>query len=274
VRSRPEIRYARSGDLHIAYQVSGQGPDLLCIPGFVANSETLWEEPQTARFLERLNASARLTLFDKRGTGHSDAHIGERPPSLDDLAGDARAVAEAAGARRPVVWGISEGVSVAVRMASTWPDRVAGLVLYAGFALGIPSELPEELRIVVERWGSGRTLEVFAPTAARDPAKRRWWARWERFSASPGAALQHMASIGRIDVRADLPRLRMPVLVLHRIGDRAVNVASSRYIAKKIPGAQLLEYEGDDHLPSFGPPGGPERLVDDILQFCRRIEES
>ncbi len=263
----PETRYARSGDVHIGYQVIGDGPrTVVVVPGFVSNIEQLWEDPDSARFLTRIATTARLVMFDKRGTGLSDrGSIEPHTHTVEHRADDIRAVLEHAGIARAVLLGISEGAPIAVRFAATYPERVAALALYGGYATyRLHPGVAAIATAVRDGWGTGRTLDVFGPSAAGDPRKRRWWARWERLGASPGAAIAHLAVLARLDVTAIAGLVRVPTVVIHRTGDRVVPVEASRYLAVLIPGATLIEHPGDDHLIMIG---DADRVARDILAF-------
>ena len=263
----PTTRYARSGDVHIGYQVVGDGPlTVVIVPGFVSSIEQLWDDPDCARFLMRVGGTARLVLFDKRGTGLSDRTVVEsKAQTVEHRSDDIRAVLDDVGVDQVVLLGISEGASIAIRFAVTYPERVAALALYGGYAVFRPSPgvaaLAEAVR---DGWGTGRTLEVFGPSAASDPAKRRWWARWERLSASPGAVATHLEVLTRLDVTALLGLVRVPTLVLHRSGDRIVPLAAGQFLADQIPGATLSVHPGDDHLFMLG---DADRLARDLLAF-------
>jgi pimeloyl-ACP methyl ester carboxylesterase len=265
--SPPTTRYARSGDVHIGYQVVGDGPvTVVIVPGFVSSIEQLWDDPDCARFLLRVGGAARLVLFDKRGTGLSDRTVVEsKAQTVEHRSDDIRAVLDDVGVERVVLLGISEGASIAIRFAVTYPERVAALALYGGYAVfranpGVAA-LVDAVR---DGWGTGRTLEVFGPSAASDPAKRRWWARWERLSASPGAVATHLEVLTRLDVTALLGLVRVPTLVLHRSGDRIVPLSAGQFLADRIPGATLRVHPGDDHLFMLG---DADRLARDLLAF-------
>jgi class 3 adenylate cyclase/pimeloyl-ACP methyl ester carboxylesterase len=264
----PETRYAKSGDVHIAYQVVESGPtDLVLVPGFISHIEEWWEEPLSARFLERLASFSRLILFDKRGTGLSDREAGV--PTLEQRMDDVRAVLAAAGSERAAVLGVSEGGAMSALFAATYPERTAALVLYGTFAefcswVPTPEHLEHFLHAIDEGWGTGRSLPHFAPSVADDSRFRRWWARYERLGASPGAAMALMRMNSEIDVRHVLPAIRVPTLVLHRTGDVTVDVEAGRYQAAHIPGATYVELPGVDHLPFVG---DAEAVLDEIEEF-------
>lgn len=247
-----ETRYAKSGDVRIAYQVVGEGPlDLVFVPGFVSNLEHYWDDANLAHFLTRLSGFSRVILFDKRGTGLSD-----RPgniPTLEERMDDVRAVMDAVGSERAAIFGISEGGAMSILFAATYPERCLALGLYGTYAHYFSSVMPPErfeafLARIDETWGTGASLEAFAPTRVADERFRQWWARFERVSASPSAVLSLMRMNSEIDVRHVLPTVRVPALVLHRVDDTRVDIEGGRYLAAHIPGAQMAELPGKDHL--------------------------
>lgn len=253
---RPRTEYARSGDLHIAYQVLGEGPDLLWVPGWVSHVEHWWDHPRPASFIRRLATFARVILFDKRGTGMSDRHAGV--PSLDERLDDMRAVLYAAGSDRPALLGISfEGAAIACVWAATHPERTSALVLYGATAKmlrsddypwGTPPEVFEVLaQALQDRWNDEAfAIDMLAPSHRDDAGLREWFARWGRISASPGAAMQLFRAVARIDIRDLLPGIQAPTLILHRSGDPTCAIESGRYVARSIPGARMVELEGAD----------------------------
>ena len=247
---QPETRYAKSGDVHIAYQVFGKGPvNLVLVPAFVSNIELYWEHPDTARWMLRLANFARVATFDKRGTGLSD-RVSESP-SFDLRMDDARAVMDAAGMERAAILGISEGGSMAALFAATYPQRCQGLVIYGGFAR--PSWTTVEglegfFRYVEKSWGSGHNLSAFAPSRKNDRALQQFWGRFERLSASPAAVTAVVRMLSQIDISDILSSIHVPTLVIHCTGDTLVNVECGRFLAEQIPGARLLELPGSDHL--------------------------
>jgi class 3 adenylate cyclase len=273
----PETRYAKSGDVHIAYQLNGEGPfDLVFIPGFVSNVELDWEQPVFAHMYTRLAGFSRLIRFDKRGTGLSDRVYGV--PSLEERMDDVRAVMDAAGSREAALFGVSEGGPMSILFAATYPDRCRALVLYGTFAhyesaIVRHQAFAESRAWIVGGWGTGITAEIFEPTRASDAEFRRSLARWERLSASPAAAVAIMDMNREIDVRPVLPAVRVPTLVLHHRDDPRIRVEAGRYIAAHIPGAKYVELPGRDHRPSLAE---SERLIDEVEEFltgaCRQIE--
>jgi pimeloyl-ACP methyl ester carboxylesterase len=264
-----EPRYAKSGDVHIAYQVVGNGPpDLVVAPGFVSNLASWFEEPGWARLCTRLAASCRVILFDKRGTGLSDRTAGIA--GLETRMDDVRAVMDAAGSQRAALFGISEGGPMCMLFAATYPERTAALVLYGSFAVTetrswSTEQFERRLAEVESSWGTGRlTLDHFAPSFAADEHALRAWARWERLGASPAAALALLRMNREIDARHVLPAIRVPTLVLHRGGDSAIALESGRYLAEHIRGAKFVELPGTDHAPNVG---DTDRIVDEIEEF-------
>jgi pimeloyl-ACP methyl ester carboxylesterase len=253
----PTTRYARSGDLAIAYHVLGEGDlDLVLAPGFVSNLEWGWQEPSLRRYLERLASFSRLILFDKRGTGLSDPVAG--PATLEERVDDLRAVMDAVGSEQAAVLGVSEGGAMAMLFAAQHPERTRALVLYAttprftaapGFPCGSdPTDMAELLDGLVERWGSGRGLSAWAPSRAHDRALRSFWAGYQRLGASPGMARKLFDMYAGIDLRDILGAIHVPTLILHRRGDHLIRVEVARYLADAIPGARLVELDGEDHL--------------------------
>lgn len=257
-RSVPETRYARSGETHIAYQVTGNGPvDMVFVQGHVTHLELDWEDHRPARFLDQLASFCRLIRFDKRGTGLSDRVAGL--PTLEERMDDVRAVMDAVGSRRAVLLGCSEGGPMSMLFAATYPDRVRSLVLCGAMARiawapdhpwgRTTDQLAANIRDIEEKWGTGYTVDVFAPTIAPDPAYRAWRARLDRAAASPGAAITLARMNYEIDVRHVLPTIGVPTLVVHRADDTAVSVEHSRHFARRIPGARYVELPGRDHAP-------------------------
>ncbi|MEA2308908.1 MAG: hypothetical protein QOI65_1194 [Thermoleophilaceae bacterium] len=274
--SAPPTQYASSGDASIAYQVVGDGPiDVVLVLGFATHLEIQWESPPFARFVERLGSFARVIVFDKRGTGLSDP-VSEAP-TLEQRTDDVRAVMDAAGMEQAALVGVSEGGPMSVLFAATHPDRVRALVLYG--AMGRTTEAPdypwaapaEALResaaeFIAPVWGQDAEgmVELFAPSFARDPAAIEFTARLERSAASPAMVQQIFEMFLDVDVRAILPTIHVPTLVLHRHGDRVVNRRAGEELASRIPGARYVELPGIDHLPWAG---DTEPLLGEIEEF-------
>lgn len=255
----PRTRYARSGDLHIAYQVVGDGPlDLIFVPGWVSNVEECWEQPGLATFLERLASFSRLILFDKRGTGLSDRVANDRLPTLEERMDDVHAVLDAAESEQAALFGHSEGGSMSVLFAATHPQRTRALVTFGVFARRrrapdypwAPSDADRAATIEqVERdWVTEDLVRPLVPSRGDDSAFLAQLATYYRRSASPGAAAQLLRMNTEIDVRAVLGTIRVPTLVLHRTDDRDALVEEGRWIATRIPGASFIELPGGDHL--------------------------
>jgi pimeloyl-ACP methyl ester carboxylesterase len=274
----PQTRYAKAGDVYIAYQVTGDGGfDLVFVPGFVSHVEHSWEEPGLARFFQRLGAFSRLIRLDKRGTGLSD-RISEIP-TLEQRTDDLRAVMDAAGSTRAALLGISEGGPVAMLFAATYPERTRALVLYDSYArLAWAPDYPfgqteadfKALQATIEAdWGSPAGIATWAPSASRDVRFQQWWAKNLRLVASPGAALAVLRMTWNTDVRHVLPAVRVPTLVLHRTGDPFVRVEHARYLAQHIPNARLVELPGTDHIVWVGDAGAVLAEVEDFLTGVR-----
>ena len=270
-RRRAPVRYASSGDLSIAYQVTGDGPiDLVLVSGFVSHLEKDWEEPRHARFLERLGSIARLIRFDKRGTGLSD-----RPPGVPDLEtrmDDVRAVMDAVGqpARRAVR--VLRGRADGDPLRRDLPERTRALVLYGAYAKRVdpdddyPWAPTREARAAyieaLERdWGFESDMKRMCPSA--DEAMARWWGERCRAAASPGAIKALMEMNSRIDVRALLPAIRVPTLVVNRGTDFDVRVEEGRYIAERIAGARFVELPGADHFVAID----ADQILDAVEPF-------
>ncbi|MCI4320068.1 MAG: adenylate/guanylate cyclase domain-containing protein [Thermoplasmata archaeon] len=269
----PETKYARSDGVHIAYQVFGRGPrNLVFVPGWASHIEYAWEEPLFVRFLERLATFARVIWFDKRGTGLSDRVSGL--PILEQRVDDLRAVMKAVGVRRASVFGTSEGGSMCALFAATRPEQVERLILFGAFAKRLkspnypwgPTRASRErwIRQLEAGWGSDVELDTLAPSMARDPSFRMWFAAYGRLSVSPAAAVTLARMNTDIDIRGVLPSIHVPTLVLHRRNDRDVLVGNGRYLAKHIPGAKWVELPGNDHVWWVGDTGS---LLDEVEEF-------
>ncbi len=266
----PETRYVRSGDVHIAYQIVGDGPrDLVYVPTWISQVEHLWEEPRIARYFERLASFSRLILFDRRGLGMSDpvAHA----PTLEEQMDDVVAVMDAAGSEQAAVYAQLEAGAMAALFAATHPERTSALVLYEGMPR--MSWAPdydwamrdEEREIVVARaWGDGARIDGLAPRSSQDPRFRAWYAKLERLAASPATAAKFMLMTAEVDVRAVLPTISVPTLVLHRRDDKFVDPRHSQYLAEHIPGARLVMLPGEEAI-SFGSDTAP--LLDEVEEF-------
>lgn len=274
-----ETKYARSGDIHIAYQAVGRGPlDLVYVPGWVSHVELAWEEPTLARFLRRFASFSRLIAFDKRGTGLSDRVPNDQLPTLEERMDDLRAVMDAVRSERAALFGSSEGGNLCALFAATYPERTTALVMYGTFAKRIwspdypwaptPEKREQEYALVEREWGSLMDLAHYVPSKIDDEAFARRLATYMRRAASPGAAVALLRMNTQIDIRAILPTIRVPTLVIHRTGDRDVNVEEGRWLAEQIAGARFVELSGDDHLPWVG---DQDAILDEIQEFLTGV---
>jgi class 3 adenylate cyclase len=268
-----QVRYAQSGDISIAYRVIGEGTlDVVLLKGAFTHLEHMLLEPRSVRFDQRLASFARLITFDKRGTGLSDRAVAI--PTLEQRMDDVRAVMDAVGSERAALIGVSEGGPMSMLFAATYPERTVALVLFGTFARSSWAEdYPwgrryEEREAQMARmrsaWGTGMSIERYAPSLAGDSALRQWWAALERTSVSPGALVALTRMNAEIDARHVLDAIRVPTLVMHRAGDRAIAVQHGRYIAERIPGAKYIELPGEDHVPIAG---DTDRVLDEIEEF-------
>jgi class 3 adenylate cyclase len=255
----PRTKYARSGDLSIAYQVTGEGPiDLIFVPGWMSHLELDGEEPVRARFFQRLASFSRLVRFDKRGTGLSDPV--PAAPTLEQRIDDLLAVMDAVGMERAALFGHSEGGQMSLLFAATYPQRTQAIIPYGTFAKatadstypwGLPPGYLRQAGDAVEHWGEGRGYGSLNPRAEFDPRLVEAAARRERMCASPGMARALHQALLETDLRHILPSVRVPTLVLHR-RDEPILVENGRYIAEHVPGARIVELEGGDHAPWLG----------------------
>ena len=269
-----QVRYARSGEVHVAYQVLGAGPiDIVVVPGFVSHLEVALENPGVRAFAERLTRFARVIPLDKRGTGMSDPVLDV--PTLEDRMDDIRAVMDAAGSERAALLGYSEGAPLSVLFAATHPERTAALVLYGGMARSTwapdypwastrEALMEAAMEFTAPAWGTGENAEIFAPSVAGDPAVQSWWGRLERMGASPAMMMKLFLMFLEVDVRHVLPLVQTPTLVLHRHGDRVVNVGAGRWLAEHITGARFVELPGIDHA---GWAGDADSVTGEIEEF-------
>ena len=286
----PETRYARSGDVQIAYQTLGEGPlDLIWVAGYVTHLDVYWEDPGYRRFCERLASFSRLVLFDKRGMGLSDR---VRVATLEERIDDVRAVMDAIGSESAALMGVSEGGPMSILFAASLPERVRALILCGAevkedrtddwpWGEGTWEEFEGWMDDVDEGWGKGEHFWQIAPSLAGDGSVRRWWGKMETNAMTPGAAVEFMRMGHAIDVRHVLPSVRVPTLVIHRTGDRICHIENGRYEAARIPGARFVELPGQDHAPWVNgddilaeiaefltgtrEPGAPDRVLATVL---------
>jgi len=270
----PTTRYAKSGDIHVAYQVFGDGDiDLVFFPGFVSNIEIYWEEPHFARWLRKLASFSRVITFDKRGTGLSDRL--EVLPTMDERMDDVRAVMDAAGSERAAVFGLSEGGSLATIFAAHYPERCRALVLwgaFANFSSWFPTDdkLKQFFEYVEKGWGTEANIRVWAPSMKDDPAFREWFAKRERASASPSAVTALMRMNMMIDISGILPYVHVPTLVVHRTDDPVVSIDGGRQLARNIPNARLLELPGVNHFPFLG--DDSDEITNEVAEFLTGVK--
>lgn len=275
----PETRYARSGEVGIAFQVYGEGErDLVLAFPFLSHLDLIWENPLLSRFLHRLGSFARVIVFDRRGVGLSDPV--PRPATLEERMDDVRAVMDAAGSDRAALLGMSEGATMCMLFAATYPERTSALVLWGAMARSTaapdypwapPREAVQEAQdeLIGPTWGQGATIEIFSPSMAADPRAREFQARVERQAASPMRVQQLLEMFLDTDVRGALPLIQAPTLVLHRRQDQAVNYRAGRWLAEQIDGASYAELEGRDHFPWVGDSDAALAAIEEFLTGVR-----
>jgi class 3 adenylate cyclase/alpha-beta hydrolase superfamily lysophospholipase len=269
----PETRYVDSAGIHIAYQVLGAGElDIVFVPGLISHLDLWWEDPTAARFFRRLAALGRLIMFDKRDTGLSDSAPGDT--ALEQHMDDLQAVMRACSSSRAVLFGYSEGSPTSILLAATHPERVSALILGAAFAratsasdypCGAESDPPLDAveHLARHRWGTGESVEWYAPSRAHSRRARAGFARWERMAASPSSLLRVLRMIRTIDVRDALPAIQVPTLVIQRTDDRIVHPCHGRFLADHLPHARYYEQPGD-HLLWLG---DTDAMLAEIEQF-------
>jgi pimeloyl-ACP methyl ester carboxylesterase len=271
---RPKTGYALSGDLHIAYQVVGDGPlDLVWVPGWFSHVENAWDWPQIASFFERLASFSRLIIFDKRGTGLSDPVAVTSPATIEQRMDDVRAVMDAAGSERAALLGLSEGGPMSAVFAATYPERTTALILTGTFArttyapdydIGLDRRFIEPtIDEIINSWGEGLILQFAAPSDDT-PENRQQLGRYERSAASPGMVRALMYMNLDIDIRPILPAINVPTLILHRKGDIMVPLEFGHYLHEHIPGSKMVELPGMDHVPWSG---DTDRFVGEVEEF-------
>lgn len=276
---KPDIRYARNGEVALAFQVVGEGPDLILVLGYLSNIEYAWDWPSMASFLRRLGRNRRLILTDRRGSGLSDPFPPSEAPPLETLVEDVRAVLEAAGSPRATVFGLFDGCMTATMFTATYPRQVSSLVLFSANPVGkFDEEAPwgwtdQEwegwIASIREGWGTRawvvKNMRWQAPSVLDDPEELEHQITWTRLSASPSSAAAVLRLEWETDIRQVLPSVRVPTLVLNRVGDQAQPIEAARYFAEHIPGARLVELAGDDALPNLGDTASVIREIDTFL---------
>jgi class 3 adenylate cyclase len=277
----PETHYAKSGDVHIAYQVTGNGPiDLVIVPGFVSHLEADWYSPVRARLYQRLGSFCRLIRFDKRGTGLSDR---VKIPNLEQRMDDVRAVMDTIGSEKAALFGYSEGGPMSILFSATYPARTVALILYGSYARRLrapdypygltPEQFEKHVQRLEREWGGPAAIDIFAPSQAADPQFRQAFASYLRLAGSPSTAVEITRMNGEIDVRPVLPTIRVPTLILHLIGDRLTEIGQGRYLASHISGARLRELAGDDHILSLGDVDAVANEIEEFLTGTRHNPE-
>jgi len=279
VTSSP-IRYAENGDIHIAYQVVGDGPvDLVCVMGAITNLNVLWDDPEYRRFCERLASFSRLILFDKRGMGLSDR---VRAGTLEERMDDVRAILDDVGSETAALMGVSEGGPMSILFAATYPERTRALVLCGaevkeettedwpwGESTREEFEQAMDIDRVVERWGKGGGIDHYAPSRAGDERLRQLAGRMQVESASPHDAVAFMRMAFEIDVRDVVPSVNTPTLIVHRTDDKVCHVENARWLARNVEGSRYVELAGADHLPWID----GDDILDEIQEFMTGVRE-
>jgi class 3 adenylate cyclase len=278
-----ETKYAKSGDVHIAYQVYGEGDlDLVLVGGYVSNLELFWEHEPARRMNEGLASFARLINFDRRGSGLSDPV--PDAPTLEVRMDDVRAVMDAAGSEKAALMGISEGASMSILFAATHPERVQALVCWGGMARATRAPdypwanegealVESGSELILPHWGTGATLDVAAPSQSDNAETRAFFARMERSMTSPGMLGQLVQMFLEIDVRDVVPSVHVPALVMHRSHDLLVNVGNGRWLAENLPNARYVEIPGRDHSPWYERPDEILGEVEEFLTGARAAPE-
>ena len=272
---RPQTRYASSGGISIAYQVLGSGPfDLVLVHGWVSHLDMQWDEPHLAAFLSRLASFARLIILDKRGTGLSDRVALTELPTLEQRMDDLRAVMDAADSEKATLFGISEGGAMCLLFAATYPRRVRSVLTFGSYAKRIrtadypwaPTREEREAAYadIPHTWGTTKGMETVFPSMIGDPAFDEWLGAYFRAAASPASAVALLRMNSEADIRAILPTVRVPALIMNRIEDGDVRAEEARYISSRIPGATLKTFPGADHVPWVG---HTEDILGEIEEF-------
>lgn len=276
-----ETNYARSGDSHIAYQVIGDGPlDLVFMSAWFSHIDGRWEEPSFARMLRRFSSFSRLIVFDKRGSGASDPLPSDGGgQSWEDWADDIRAVLDAAGSKKAALVGVGDSGPIAMLFTATYPERVSSLVVVNtcarltrddDYPFGFENaDLEYTRRRMLETWGTGGMLEVFSPSKLGDEVYKRWWAKYQRMSASPGTLKAVAQVIFSMDVRQFLSTIQVPTLVIHRKDMPMVPVEHGRYLAENIPHAKYVELSGTDYFIYLG--DNAHVIHDEIEEFLTGV---
>ena len=277
----PEVRYASSGEVEIAYQVLGNGPvDVVWVAGSVTHLGVLWEHPGYRHFCEQLASFSRLILFDKRGMGLSER---TRAGTLEQRMDDVRAVMDAAGSERAALVGVSEGGPMSMLFAATYPERTEALLLIGAevkeeqtddwpWGEGTREEFDEWTRELPERWGRALVADRFFPDDPDPETTTRWFGRLQTSSMTPRDAIAFLSMAMDIDVRDVVPSVRVPTLIVHRLDDPICHVENARFLAANIPNARYVELPGSLHIPWAGSGGG--EILEEIREFLTGVRES
>jgi pimeloyl-ACP methyl ester carboxylesterase/class 3 adenylate cyclase len=281
VREAPEVRYASSGEVEIAYQVMGDGPvDLVWVAGSVTHLGVLWEHPGYRRFCEQLASFSRLILFDKRGMGLSER---TRAGTLEERMDDVRAVMDAVGSERAALVGVSEGGPLSMLFAATYPERTEALLLIGAevkeqqtddwpWGEGTREEFDSWMRELPGLWGHAFTAERFFPDDPDPEGTQRWFGRLQTASMTPRDAIAFLSMAMDIDVRDVVPSVRVPTLIVHRVDDPICHVENARFLAANIPDARYVELPGILHIPWAG--SGGDEILEEIREFLTGVRES
>jgi class 3 adenylate cyclase/pimeloyl-ACP methyl ester carboxylesterase len=277
----PDVRYASSGEVEIAYQVLGEGPvDVVWVAGSVTHLGLLWEHPGYRHFCEQLASFSRLILFDKRGMGLSER---TRAGTLEERMDDVRAVMDAAGSERAAVVGVSEGGPMSMLFAATYPQRTEALLLIGAevkeeqtddwpWGEGTREEFDTWMRELPERWGHALVADRFFPEDPDPEATQRWFDRLQTASMTPRDAIAFLSMAMDIDVRDVVPSVRVPTLIVHRVDDPICHVENARFLAANIPEARYVELPGNFHIPWAG--SGGDEILEEIREFLTGVRES
>jgi class 3 adenylate cyclase len=274
---KPEVHYARNGEVSLAYQVVGDGPrDLLLVSGFVSNLEYAWEYPSLARFLSRLAEISRLILTDRRGSGLSD-RFRDAPPQ-ETMVRDLEIVLDEVGSPTTILLGLWDGCETSVLFAATHPERVSSLILMTASAAQRQAEdypwawseeeWEEWLASIRSGWGTRawvvKNARWMGPSMLADSEELDRWISYTRLAASPSSAEAVLRTSSNTDIREILPVVRTPTLIIHRLGDQIEPIEGARYVAARMPNARLVELPGDDGIPWLG---DADRPLQEIAAF-------
>jgi pimeloyl-ACP methyl ester carboxylesterase/class 3 adenylate cyclase len=278
---KPQVAYARNGEIAIGYVAIGDGPDDLVYIPPINNLDLVWENPLYTRFLRSLCSFARVIVMDRRGTGISDRYSPDDLPALEDLVDDLEAVLDAAGSERAALFGFSDAGALCAMFAATRPERVSALIMYSTAARGTqapdyPWQWPEsqwdEYLDALKAWGTRdyaqRALRDINPSLAGDPRMLIWWERFQRASASPSGIYAQEQVFREIDIRRLVPAISVPTLVLHRVDDAVEPVGAGRYIASQLPDSEYVELSGADHFPWAG---DQDAIVTEVQRFLELV---